>query len=272
MNASPEFRYGSFDIQGRTARWRRSPEVAVELDQSRSQWCLFEGYWRASPQATQGPFRTALAGACIWSRYDCVVHFEPRGRGNPGAQRSLSSPLDRADVLRRLRRGHAVRHVHVTADPMGPYQRRLIGWQADSARLLQLERIYYSLPLDEYIHTLQDFEGLLPQRCLDEVLSILHAHHGALKSFILEALPCEVEFLRPMNLGARTPVESYLWPYQNLDLDLALEELEELRLCYEAAQRGADVPPVLVGVLDSISPYLQRRPPSEAPAHIILPE
>lgn len=203
MNASPEFRYGSFDIQGRTARWRRSPEVAVELDQSRSQWCLFEGYWRASPQATQGPFRTALAGACIWSRYDCVVHFEPRGRGNPGAQRSLSSPLDRADVLRRLRRGHAVRHVHVTADPMGPYQRRLIGWQADSAR---------------------------------------------------------------------TPVESYLWPYQNLDLDLALEELEELRLCYEAAQRGADVPPVLVGVLDSISPYLQRRPPSEAPAHIILPE
>ncbi|EDN65108.1 hypothetical protein BGP_6646 [Beggiatoa sp. PS] len=32
--------------------------------------------------------------------------------------------------------------------------------------------------------------------------------------------------------------QSYIWPYQNLEIDLGIEEMEEVRIPYQAIESG----------------------------------
>ncbi len=262
-------RYGAFDIHDSVARWRRDPDVCVEMRPSASSWCLAEGLW--SPQGAPLPEScpSAITGMCIWAKHDCTFHFTPRAKGGRGAKRSISNPADRADLLRRLEKGHSLAQVRISADPFGAYQNHLIGWQADSVRRLGIRRLYYALPIDEYAATIREFERYLPLHVIRPLQTILEHHYEVLSAKLRHEIPAEIECVRPMKERSLSPLESYLWPYRNLDVDVALEELEELRLPYEVHQAGHPVPPVLTAVLDDPCPYYRPRGAPRPSDHII---
>ena len=63
-----------------------------------------------------------------------------------------------------------------------------------------------------------------------------------------------------------------MWPYQNLEIDLGLEEMEEICIPYEAAKTGTIVPPIFLGMLGFPSPYYDRRRyKSESDFYCLIP-
>jgi hypothetical protein len=68
-----------------------------------------------------------------------------------------------------------------------------------------------------------------------------------------------VEFVYPLEKnGVDTFEESYMWPYKNLEVDLGIEEMEEIKIPYQARQSGIKIPPILLGMLDNSCPYNQK--------------
>ena len=253
-------KYGAFRIEDKIGRWNGDAEVVVHLKESISDSCQLEGFWNPHKKEIKHTYRVGMSGLCIWAKYDCVFKFKSRNKGNPGAQRSLSSPRDKADLLKRLRSGHSLEEIIISSHPFGLYQSKLINWQADTVRRFGLEKLYYALPLQEYSDTLNELDKVLPKKCVAQIYEILNMHYDQLVTKIKREIEAEVVFVHPMQVDRTLSVEqSYMWPYQNLDIELALEEMEEIRIPYQVMKSGSLVPPILLGMLGTPCPYYERR-------------
>jgi hypothetical protein len=253
-------KYGAFLIEEGIAHWNRDHGVQVKMVESASEFCQLEGFWNPDGQTIKEELNVAMTGLCIWSKYDCVFKFKPKGKGNPGAERSLSNPKDKADIFKRLHKGHHVEQIVISDNPFSLYQLKMIGWQADIVSHFGIKKLYYALPVEEYLLTLKELENYLSKKCVEQIIQILNTHHDWLEEKINHEISAEVEFIHPMQLDNTMSVEqSYVWPYQNLEIDLGIEEMEEVRIPYQAMKAGSTVPPILLGMLGMPCPYYERR-------------
>ncbi|MBF0280709.1 MAG: hypothetical protein HQM13_23145 [SAR324 cluster bacterium] len=253
-------KYGAFWLKDGIGYWNQDDDVQIKMMESPSDSCQLEGFWNPNGKELQAKYTVAMSGLCIWSKYDCVFKFESRSKGNPGAERSLSSPKDRVDLLKRLSKGHKVEQITVSSDPFGLYQSKIIGWQSDTVCRFGVQKLYYALPIEEYRQTLNDLEKFLSKKWVGELSQMLKAHHEQLEEKIKSKISAEVEFIHPMQFdNTMTIEESYVWPYQNLDIDLGIEEMEEIRIPYQAMKLNSVVPPILLGMLGTPCPYYERR-------------
>ncbi len=256
-----QLKYGAFYIQDNLACWNGDPDVQIKLTQSPSVSCQWEGVWNPCHRPLQTEYRVAMSGLCIWSKYDCLLQFKPRSKGNPGAIRSLSNPKDRADLFKRLEKGYEVEQIIVANNPFGLYQSKLITWQADTVQRFKISKLYYTLPIEEYAEVIRFFEKFLPQRFVEQLVEILNSHHDQLEEKIRREMEANVCFVHPLRYDSQLSViESYTWPYQNFDdIELGIEEMEEIRIPYQVLQTGSTVPPILLGMLGTPCPYYVRR-------------
>jgi len=253
-------KYGAFLIEDGIAHWNRDAGVVVQMEKSASDSCQLEGFWNPHGWKIKDEYHVAMSGLCIWGKYDCVFKFKPKGKGNPGAERSLSNPKDKADLLKRLHAGQHIEQIVISSDPFGLYQSKMIGWQADSVRRFGVEKLYYALPVEEYLQTWKELEKYLPKKCVGQIVQILNTHHEQLEQKINSEINADVIFIHPMQLDNTLSVEqSYVWPYQNLEIELSIEEMEEVRIPYQAMKNGCVVPPILLGMLGTPCPYYERR-------------
>ncbi len=248
-------KYGTFRISDGIAYWEQDPDIKIKTGDSASAHCYLEGFWK--PEGCKNPdeYNVAVTGMCIWGEHDCVFRFMPLCKGNSGATRSLANPKEHKDLLKRVSNGQKVEKVSISENPFGDYHLRLLGWQADSVSFYGIKKLYYALPVDEYMVTLSKLKKHFPVKCVDEISHKLHDHYKQLKEKITETIDAEVEFIHPMRLGKMTQTESYTWPYRNLDIDLGIEEMNEIRIVYQAMKEGAAIPPVLLGILKIPDPY-----------------
>lgn len=253
-------KYGAFVIKDNLAQWNRDTGVQVKMSPSPAEACQLEGVWDPYHRELADTYRTALSGVCIWSKYDCIFNFKPKSKGNPGAERSLSSPKDKADLIKRLGKGEKVEKIVVSKHPFGSYQVKTVDWQAEVMARFNVEKLYYVLPLEEYCKTLKTLDEFLPRQCVQQITGLLNSHHQHLKEKITAQIHAEIEFIYPLRQGlTQTIEESYTWPYQNLDIDLGIEEMEEIYIPYLAMQAGFHIPPILLGMLGTPCPYYERR-------------
>lgn len=266
-----EIKYGAFRIVENIGYWNSDTGVAVNMVASPSESCEMEGVWNPHHHPLQTEYRTAVSGLCIWGKYDCVFYFKPKGKGNPGAERSLSNPKDRLDLLRRLHHGQKLEQIVISSQPFGLYQSKMIGWQADTVRRFGVQKLYYALPVEEYSLTLKALEHLLPLHCVEQIAETLQTHHQQLEQKIVAAMGNVVEFIHPIQNDSTLSVEeSYVWPYQHLDIELGIEEMEEVRIPYQAMKTGATIPPILLGMLGMPCPYYERREYHDESSYICL--
>lgn len=253
-------RYGAFNIVDDIAYWNRDADVKVKLKRNCTSSSTYEGFWNPSQRELQNGYHTAISGLCIWGKYDCVLYFKPRGKGNPGAERSFSNPKDRVDLLKRLNIGQQLDRLVISKNPFGLYQSKLIDWQAQVVRRYHIKQLYYALPISEYLSILQDINSFLPIHFTNEIIQTLYIHQELLEQRIRSSIPTEVKFIHPMQYDDSLSVEqSYMWPYQHIELDLGIEEMEEVNIPYQAMKSGALIPPVLLGMLGMPCPYYERR-------------
>jgi hypothetical protein len=250
------FKYGAFQIEDGIAQWSGDETVRVPMQPSPSEYCFMEGVWRPGGRPMPESPQTAITGLCLWAMHDCVFEFEPKGKGNPGARRSFASHHGRQDVFKRIGRGDKVKFIHIAENPFGPYQIRLMRWQADTVKRLGIKKVFYSLPVDEYLQSAEELAGLDGWHGRAARLEdMIRRQHDALRWAIRAMLECEIDFIHPMRRGVSSVEESWVWPYLNLDVDLGIEEMEEVRIAYEARERGVEGPPVLLGALAEDTPY-----------------
>ncbi|MBF0135013.1 MAG: hypothetical protein HQL65_02145 [Magnetococcales bacterium] len=257
------FKYGAFQIRDGIGYWNGDPAVQINMQTTSSKFCIMEGIWNPDEREIISRHPVAVAGLCIWGKYDCIVKFQKIGKGNPSAERSLSNPKDRADVLKRVINKQEIREVVISKHPFGDYQSNMIAWQAETVQRFQINRLYYALPIEEYTAILDEIKTYIPEKLHREILDLLNNHYDQLKNKIINSMDAEVEFLYPMRNEILTPEESYVWPYQNLKIDLGIEDLDEVHIPYQARKNGAHIPPILLGVLGIPYPYYERRDPTD---------
>ena len=253
-------KYGAFSLEGSNAYWNHDKTVMVNMQASSSNATIMEGMWNPSQHCIETQYKTAMTGLCIWGKYDCTFTFKSLNKGNPGAVRSLSNPKDKADVFKRLSKGQPIDFISLSATPFGRFQTNMIAWQADVVARYQIEKLYYSLPIEEYTQTLNQLENFIPTSCVATIYEILNQHHDQLENKIKEDIQTEVEFIHPLrDKKTETIKDSYVWPYQALAIDLGIEEMEEVRIPYQALKNGYTIPPILLGLLGFPCPYYERR-------------
>jgi len=174
-------KYGAFLIEDGIAHWNRYHGVQVKMAESVSDSCQLEGFWNTHGQEIKNEFNVAMSGLGFWGKYDCVFKFKPKGKGNPGAERSLGNPKDKADILKRLHKGHHIEPIMISSNPFGLYQLKMIGWQADMVSHFGIQKLYYALPVEEYMLTLKALENFLPKKCVGQIIQILNTHHDLLE-------------------------------------------------------------------------------------------
>ena len=148
-------KYGSFFIKDSVAYWGKEAETIIRLSQNNSRICKMEGLWNPCNHPLKEAYETAVTGLCIWSKYDATFIFKPSSKGNPGAKRSISSPKDREDIMKRLKEGKELDSAVISQDPFGTYQNKIILWQAEIVSRFSIRKLYYSLPIDEYMESLK---------------------------------------------------------------------------------------------------------------------
>lgn len=253
-------RHRAFLINNNIATWDGDGEVKFPLALSPSEHCLYEGMWIPDYERKITNYSKALAGVCIWNKYDCVFMLEPKGKGNSGAIRSFSSPRDREDLIKRLEQGQKIHKIIISANPFGPYQTKTISWQADVVERFGIQHVYYALPLLEYRRALDILNLFLSKSIMNEMMMHLESHHDSLKNYAIQKINANVEFIQPLLQDESLTIEqSYTWPYENLDIDLGIEEVEEIRIPYHVKKSGRDIPPILLGMLSDPCPYYQNR-------------
>lgn len=256
---SDAIKYGSFHIKRNIGCWNRDPSVVVRMHDT-SHAGYKEGIWNPLGHELKHRYHTAITGSCIWGKYDCMFHFKPKSKGNPGAERSLSSPREREDILYRIQQGQKVDKILISSRPFGLYQTHMIHWQAGTVKRLDIEHLYYALPVEEYSVTLKDLAHYLSGHCIAQMEDILNTHHHLLMEHIEKSIPGRVAFVYPMQQDPLLTIEqSYVWPYQRIEAELGIEEMEEVRIPYQAMKEGARIPPILLGLLGIPSPYYERR-------------
>ncbi|CAK0754285.1 hypothetical protein CCP1ISM_560003 [Azospirillaceae bacterium] len=254
-----EIRYGSFLISDEHGSWNGDTSISVAME-STSVVAHREAIWNPCRLPLRSSYKTAITGMCIWAKYDCMFHFKPVAKGNPGARRSLSNPKDRADILDRLIKGQEIEKIMISKDPFGLYQTKMVFWQAEVVYRMNIQKLYYSLPVEEYDAVLRNMEEHLPSCFSDGLKNVLLEHNQMLLDYIKNTIPIEIEFLYPMRQNPDLTIEnSYTWPYRCLDAEIGIEEMEEIRIPYQAMKDGARIPPILLGMLGALSPYYEQR-------------
>lgn len=252
-----EGEYGSWKIASQTAT---GPKGSIRVPLQRSpNGVLYEGWWPKRPQFRPEVF---LTGICLW---DALWTLEFAPKNGFSAKRSPALPQERNDAFDRLARGERVIGI-IAPTMLGAYHQLLIMWQVEKARQLDPKRILYHVPIKEYHRYIADLEGKLGplpllHECLDEFAR-------EVKNAILKAFQHrEIEFISPMDKGARTPVESFKLPYLRPELFgirpktrlIGVEDLVEVGLSASAHEETRVGPtPVLAAVLGIPHPYLNK--------------
>ncbi len=258
-NSHNEIKHGAFTVFESHAVWNGDPALSIQMTKT-SDVAYMEGLWDCCGREIRTSYETAITGMCIWGKHDCVFHFKPNGKGNAGAKRSLSNLKDRDDILARLQKNQQIEKIVISDNPFGLYQVKMVRWQDEVVRRLGIRKLYYSLPINEYINVLNGLEDYLPRHQFVKLKGVLYRHNGVLMEHIVNTLLVDVEFINPMSQSPGISVEeSYTWPYHNLDVDIGLEEMEEIRIPYQAMKGGARIPPILLGMLGYLSPYYEQR-------------
>jgi hypothetical protein len=254
-------KYGSFSIENEMATWNQDNNVKFPIYSIEEDCCLYEGIWNPHARLDKhNQYYKAIAGVCIWNKYDCLFILNPIDKGNPGAIRSLSSPRDKIDLLKRLNNGQTIKQIILSSDPIGDYQRKTILWQASIVRRFNVKHLYYILPLFEYKKTIEELKPFINSSMMDELHHVLEEHYLSIKRYIMNQIKINLEFIYPLNkYPFLTIEESYIWPYENLSIDLGIEEMEEVRIPYQVKKNGRTIPPIILGMLDDPCPYYQKR-------------
>lgn len=220
---------------------------------------LYEGWWPKQPQAKP---EVVLTGICLWNASWALGFASKTGSS---VRRSPALPREREDAFNRIARGERVLEVVIPTE-LCVYHKLLIDWQVRKIGQLRPGRVLYHLPAQEYHQYIRDLEaklGSLPQL------------HEQLDGFVCKARiaiqeafrATEIEFISPMNNGARTPMDSFLLPYLSPHLFgilpktrvVGVEDLVEVGLSASAFERTNMGPtPVLAAVLALPHPYLNR--------------
>lgn len=253
-------KYGAFSIHENIATWNHDNTINLDLEPSSSEFCLHETLWLPDGQNKEDSYGISLAGVCLWNKYDCLFCMEKKDRGNPGAIRSLGNPKDQIDLIKRLKSGQKVEKILISSDPFGDYQLKTIGWQAHIVKKFNVKKMYYIIPIHEYIRVISNIQNYLTDYMVYEIKFFLENHHQLIKNHIQKTILTEIEFLYPLDIYPDMTIEaSYQWPYENLDIDLGIEEMEEIRIPYQVRAKGKNVPPIMLGLLDFPTPYNQKR-------------
>ncbi len=233
--------------------------VSVQLSRTDNA-VAYEGWWPSEPR---GERSILLTGICLWdARWQ--VEFEKAGRGNPPARRSLALPAEREDVYRRLTAGSRVQKIYYPHS-LNAYHDILISWQKEKIDALRPKKVLYHLPLVEYHRFIQELE-----LGVGTPLPVLHASLERFAHNVREKIIDRFGSVMPekrlefLETTQSDPNESFLEPYmyperfgiRREDL-VAMEDLVELRLSYEAQKRNAAARPIpaLYGVLRIPPPY-----------------
>lgn len=251
-------KYGSFLIDDSIATWNRDKEVKFNIVSSPSEYCLYEGVW--NDVDSNNISSSAIAGVCIWNKYDCLFTFESICKGNTGAIRSLGSPREKEDLVKRLDAGQKVEKIVISLNPFGEYQTKTISWQSDVVKRFDIKNLHYVVPFLEYKRTLESISDFFSKNVMHKLYEVLDFHHKEIKRYVLDNINTNVEFIYPLLSNPELSIEeSYTWPYENLEVDMGIEEMEEIRIPYQVKMSGKKIPRILLGILDDPCPYNKKR-------------
>ena len=66
-------KYGSFVIDNELAIWNQDNNVQFPISSTKTDYCLYEGIWNPDCNISNyNQYDKAIAGVCIWNKYDCV--------------------------------------------------------------------------------------------------------------------------------------------------------------------------------------------------------
>ncbi|CAE7878581.1 unnamed protein product [Symbiodinium necroappetens] len=146
---------------------------------------------------------------------------------------------------------------------LSEYHLRLIRWQTAMLKELQVEEVFYHIPTEEYRCWIREVEVAAGRR-LPEQHVLLESFASRVMQHVQEHVPasCKLHFIEPMKTeNLESPVESFLWPYRNVESltdrseVAAFEDLLEVRLGEEAFQRTGRRIPTLSVILDEEHPF-----------------
>ncbi|MFA5985992.1 MAG: hypothetical protein WC819_01425 [Parcubacteria group bacterium] len=203
--------------------------------------------------------RHAVAGVCLWDTTWGVVF-------TTGGVRSIALPLDRERVEDRIRtRGFEVSAV-IFPTELTAYHRKLITFVADTVAQTQPEKLLFHIPHHEYLVYICNLEALIGKNIVgaEQILADLVEK---VKAYFFQEMKRvdfdRYEFISPMNVGAITTEESYLFPYlypekfgATASSLFAIEDLVEVKITMLAEQMRGHKIPVRFCVMDVPHPYM----------------
>ena len=254
------FTYAGWNIgmlQASTGAGYEGKPINVQLEEGVS--VAYQGWWPKQPTT---PPKVIIAGCCLYD-YRWQLRFAKRGKGNPPSSMCLASSKSRSRALSKLRDGQTAVSV-VVPRALGTYHTKLINWQVDMIRELQPEQVFYHVPVAEYHSYIDELEQGLG-RTIPKLHSLLDEFASTISDLIMERCKscARVSFIEPPQDQLSSPIDSFLWPYMNInrivaesiDQIIGLEDIPELRLVQEAAIRSGYTIPVKCAVLDMTDPF-----------------
>ncbi len=201
---------------------------------------------------------TAISGICLldatWS-----VQF------STGGIRSIALPLDRQRVCNRIsNRGFEVTKV-IFPTELSMYHTKLIEFVSDSIVELQLYKLLYHIPTDEYKMYVATLEKIIG-KSIPGAYDIIDMFSDKIKKYFIAKMNelgfSSFEVINSMQNGITDPEQSYLSPYVNptafgaTEKNIyAIEDLVELKIAFEAEKICGYKVPVHFCVLDIPHPY-----------------
>jgi len=243
-------KYGSWKIYDKTAAFRNIEVKLVDDEDVFASGC----YGKILQQHD-----TAIAGVCLFDANLCVK-FET------GAIRTVARGGDRKHVGERIQnKGIEVIEV-IFPTQLSTYHKDCINFLAKTVKEFGTDRLLYHIPVDEYKIYMSDLENLIG-KSISGANDIVEVFAENIKQYFIAKMQ-EVgfdnfEFIRPMRLGAKTPEESYSFPYVKPELFgamkhniYAIEDLVELTITMMANEICGCNVPVKFYVLDVPHPYM----------------
>ena len=248
-------KYGAWDIKEGMATHPGGLQIPIRHS---GDSVVGEGWW---PKKPKGASQTVLTGICLWDARWLVVFPQKSG---PNILRSPAIPQERDHIFQRLSQKNWVSNICIPTK-LGAYHNLLIRWQAEQIRKVNPKRVLYHVPTKEYHCYVGDLEAYLGS------LPLLHEKLDEFARQVILAVQREfslggIEFISPMDKGARTPVDSFTLPYLRPDLfgfdpktAVGIEDLVEVRLSSSAWKQTQKGPvPVLAAILGLPHPYLNK--------------
>lgn len=261
-------KYGDWTItvDGDTAvaeKWLNGNALSLRLARvdGQSYDCL-EGWWPHLPTNIQ----CVIGGICLWC-HRWTVYFEAFDSKSQPARRYPASEIDRKEVVERILKGgkgSQVTHMDVPIEPRA-YHVRTIERQARAAREFEVGEIYYHVPVTEYHRYIAEIEAALGRQ-LPELHALLDQFAEKIRKLILEKFAgIKVIFIDPTPFSNGDSNGSFVFPYwypELLGIDpdglVGLENMVEVRLSWEALQRGGSLVPVYAIATGIPYPYREK--------------